>query len=362
MRETLSLTGALQAPTKPSGSRPGSYPARQGPQARSQRRTRRGPFPQVPRVPGPQPSARTTSFCRTPRSTRPRFRCSPTVRGLQSSRGGKPGHEGSMRKDARNPRGSFISWHPAASPFADASPGPTIPRTPRPWVSTFAESASTGDPSREAAAGAAVQVLFPIRSERMLMEQLDYNLLCRWFWVWTTLVAVMCTGDRLTVGRRFRRNAESAFAGRLQARAVVITAPARAERQVQLRCRQRVGERVVRVVRRKPRSARPSARPVRDAAPPWLSGARRRRSCRLRSRSTVSITRGHGQGAARAAVGLTQEPEVGRRVVEQQHALARTSPGRASCGAEGASNGGRLSLAHSSSCGSPPSGGGRSRP
>ena len=37
------------------------------------------------------------------------------------------------------------------------------------------------DPAREAAARPASPVLYSVRSERQLMEQLDYNLLFRWF-------------------------------------------------------------------------------------------------------------------------------------------------------------------------------------
>jgi len=40
-----------------------------------------------------------------------------------------------------------------------------------------AEVDSTGT----AAAGALLQLLYSVRSERMLMEQLEYNLLFRWF-------------------------------------------------------------------------------------------------------------------------------------------------------------------------------------
>jgi transposase len=38
-----------------------------------------------------------------------------------------------------------------------------------------------------------LQAFYPVRSERMLMEQLDYNLLFRWFvgWRWTNRCGIM---------------------------------------------------------------------------------------------------------------------------------------------------------------------------
>jgi transposase len=47
-----------------------------------------------------------------------------------------------------------------------------------------------------------LQVLFSVRSERQLVEQLDYNLLYRWFvaWVWTTPCGTMLCFRRIAIG------------------------------------------------------------------------------------------------------------------------------------------------------------------
>ena len=45
----------------------------------------------------------------------------------------------------------------------------------------YPEDRPAVDPAREAAARPLLQLLYSVRSERQLMEQLDYNLLFRWF-------------------------------------------------------------------------------------------------------------------------------------------------------------------------------------
>src|SRR6266540_6659155 len=58
---------------------------------------------------------------------------------------------------------------------------PVLPELSPRFAALYAESGRPSIPPEQLLRALLLQVLYPIRSERQLMEQLDYNLLFRWF-------------------------------------------------------------------------------------------------------------------------------------------------------------------------------------